>query len=678
MSAQGTVGSGSGVVWSSLNCNLQGLYGAVRGNVTDALCIQVRRDECEAINHIGHGSTYEKREDCDRIPFCLFRDGKCKWNRDRRNNVCVPAQEDGSPANINPICHDITRGVCPEKWQVKRGCCTGESAKYVDTLQARNGFVCCNMPCAALQNSTTEQPNVCTWSQHKHCQQCGPSGRSIFGPQMHSLDVAMPPKAVEAVFGMNPGKAMSYGINSPGFGFMGMPGPMGVTALEEMGVGRSKNDHVDEITVDDLFDTLIAAIDNDKDMFEFNRELNSDPWFGKQMFGGRTDGYNFVNPWKFIDQIYGSPFGLSQARMNYGTLYGFKSNQFKDPYHKGGNMYGGMGSGPMGYQGGMYGMGHNQMGYNGYDPYSQRYNPMQQSRHSMYPQQNSMYPQQMHSQAGHSMRAQHFPQARQAPPTRMQTPQSEHQNLQQPSIQQSHQQGQINNQQTNFHQNVLQPEAQPPHSFSSPQDYQNSYQSNSYSADHNSYSPQSDRNSYQSNSYSADHNSYSSQPDRNSYQSNSYSADHNSYSSQPDLNSYQASSPGVLTSGNDYGLDNLGSPSQTYQGGFSDQYGFDQAQSGQDQMGYSQPSYLNLDREGQMGNEAPGMMPNSFNSQSFQQFDHNASPSPSKFETQLGGGEQSRADYLNPITDNSYFEELLGGIGDHSDEIYTEYQKRRK
>merc|ERR1712029_1282244 len=135
---------------------------------------------------------------------------------------------------------------------------------------------------------------------------------------------------------------------------------------------------------------------------------------------------------------------------------------------------------------------------------------------------------------------------------------------QQPSIQQqSHQQGQINNQQTNFHQNVLQPEAQPPHSFSSPQDYQNSYQSNSYSPDHNSYS---------------------SQPDRNSYQSNSYSADHNSYSSQPDPNSHQASSPGVLTSGNDYGLDNHGSSSQTYQGGFSDQYGFDQAQSGQDQM----------------------------------------------------------------------------------------------
>merc|ERR1712126_278697 len=188
-----------------------------------------------------------------------------------------------------------------------------------------------------------------------------------------------------------------------------------------------------------------------------------------------------------------------------------------------------------------------------------------------------------------------------------------------------------NNQQTNFHQ----PEAQPPHSFGSPQDYQNSYQSNSYSADHNSYS------------------------------------------SQPDLNSYQASSPGVLTSGNDYGLDNHGSSSQTYQGDFSDQYGFDQAQPGQDQMGYSQPSYLNLDREGQMGNEAPGMMPNSYNSQSFQQFDHNASPSPSssQYETKLGGGEQSRVDYLNPITDNSYFEELLGGIGDHSDEIYTEYQK---
>merc|ERR550519_1048130 len=93
----------------------------------------------------------------------------------------------------------------------------------------------------------------------------------------------------------------------------GMFGGLGAAqaALEEVKVDSSKNEHVDEITVDDFFNVLIGALDNDKDVFDSEAEMTSDPWFGKQLFGGHPSGINFIDPWRFIDQIYGSPFGMS-------------------------------------------------------------------------------------------------------------------------------------------------------------------------------------------------------------------------------------------------------------------------------------------------------------------------------------------------------------------------------
>merc|ERR1719500_59387 len=106
---------------------------------------------------------------------------------------------------------------------------------------------------------------------------------------------------------------MGMGGMMGGMGMGGMMGDLGAAqaALEEVKVDSSKNEHVDEITVDDFFNVLIGALDNDKDVFDSEAEMTSDPWFGKQLFGGHPSGINFIDPWRFIDQIYGSPFGMS-------------------------------------------------------------------------------------------------------------------------------------------------------------------------------------------------------------------------------------------------------------------------------------------------------------------------------------------------------------------------------
>merc|ERR1719470_201058 len=138
------------------------------------------------------------------------------------------------------------------------------------------------------------------------------------------------------LMGMPVTKPQSIGQIIPGMGSgmgpkTGLDGGLTLAALQNMGFGSSKDSHVDEITVDDFFDAIIEALDNDKDVFEYNKEINSDSWFGKQSFGGLVDGFSFIDPSKFLNQIYGSPFGLANAQAMYGMQYGISQDKFKTP-----------------------------------------------------------------------------------------------------------------------------------------------------------------------------------------------------------------------------------------------------------------------------------------------------------------------------------------------------------
>jgi len=124
--------------WNPSNC---GPTGYVVGNITDALCCdQQCAQGCTKVNNGTFGSTNAKIQACDNIPVCLWNTetSTCGLNRDRKNNVCVPQNDDGTAYEINQNCHDLTQGYCPLAWTVKRGCCTGNAAKYDGTLLVKN------------------------------------------------------------------------------------------------------------------------------------------------------------------------------------------------------------------------------------------------------------------------------------------------------------------------------------------------------------------------------------------------------------------------------------------------------------------------------------------------------------------------------------------------------------
>merc|ERR1719186_371259 len=136
-------------------------------------------------------------------------------------------------------------------------------------------------------------------------------------------------QAMQALLGFGGGAGgRKMGNVVQGFGNQGLPGTLGMAALKEAGEGQSKEAHVDEITVDDLMLSLI-------------------------------------DPWMFLDQIYGSPFGMSNAQMTYGKMYGIPQSSFSSPKFGGiGGQRGRGGMGGMGMRGpqGMMGAGMGQQG----------------------------------------------------------------------------------------------------------------------------------------------------------------------------------------------------------------------------------------------------------------------------------------------------------------------------
>merc|ERR1719466_505698 len=153
-----------------------------------------------------------------------------------------------------------------------------------------------------------------------------------YGQNMYGGGGGLPMDMISQLMGMPVSQPMEIGkVMGMMGGNTGLDGGLTLQALEGMGFGSSKDEHVDEITVDDFFDAIIESLDNDKDVFEYNKEINSDSWFGKQSFGGLVDGFNFIDPTKFLNQIYGSPFGLSNAQAMYGMQYGITKDKFKVP-----------------------------------------------------------------------------------------------------------------------------------------------------------------------------------------------------------------------------------------------------------------------------------------------------------------------------------------------------------
>ena len=124
-----------------------------------------------------------------------------------------------------------------------------------------------------------------------------------------------------ATMGMFGGGPLSGGRVIGGYGAVDVPGMgyMNVMDLDNM----SDEGHVEEISMDDFMDTLIEALDTDADVFESDRQITSDPWFGKQRFSLGPNGIKLANPMSIFDDIYGNPgFGMPGMMGPFGPMGG--------------------------------------------------------------------------------------------------------------------------------------------------------------------------------------------------------------------------------------------------------------------------------------------------------------------------------------------------------------------
>merc|ERR1711934_666559 len=423
-------------LWNRANCNEDGT-GAIKGLVVDAVCANAadicpsKTDSRSCGSSVGcswdagvckwdKGGGCQSRtteEDCG-ADRCKWEGGSCIWNRDAQNNVCLhhPSSHTTLP-DATKNCADILKGKCPPSWEVPTGCCLEEHSKYELLLTSTPGFVCCNAPCTSLEAShkagakvhlfaltevitgtglVVANQTVCNGNMGSTL--CAPGMRSYFGAYSMGGGGGLMDKNMQmSTMGMYGGKPMYGGRVIGGYGTLGLPGMgfMNQVDLDSEESLDAKEGHVEEISMDDFMDTLIEALDTDADVFESDRQITSDPWFGKQKFSLGPNGIKLGKPMDIFNDIYGNPgFGMPGGVGAFGPWGGrgpFGPMGKMGPYGRGG--YGsGFGS--------PYGMGGYGGGYGGYgmsygSPYGfSNYGPRPHGQPQGYGQQPPAYGQQ--------------------------------------------------------------------------------------------------------------------------------------------------------------------------------------------------------------------------------------------------------------------------------------------
>merc|ERR1712147_201274 len=148
---------------------------------------------------------------------------------------------------------------------------------------------------------------------------CAPGMRRYFSNGMGRQSGMMDMNMQLATMGMFGGGPLSGGRVIGGYGAVDVPGMgyMNVMDLDNM----SDEGHVEEISMDDFMDTLIEALDTDADVFESDRQITSDPWFGKQRFSLGPNGIKLANPMSIFNDIYGNPgFGMPSMMGPFGPM----------------------------------------------------------------------------------------------------------------------------------------------------------------------------------------------------------------------------------------------------------------------------------------------------------------------------------------------------------------------
>jgi len=254
----------------------QDLYNC-EGHVTDAVCCQDKLCDGQ--------SESSCLSDDKRKLFCNWDSsrGKCLEVRDVENNVCCQKP---------PLtgCSDIMAGRCPDEFQVPEGCCTADGQKWNSMLKGGvpPGKVCCNAPC---KDADAKQ-----CSQHGKCMTKSYFGSSYINPN-------------------------DYGIAANFIHHKHQYGNYYQSLAPYSNADQLDNYKTKEVTVDDIVEMLVEALENDDDIVQSDKTLHATPFGQSKVFNHWPMNTNYIQPNLILAKLL-SPFGL-QGYGPYGQNYGY-------------------------------------------------------------------------------------------------------------------------------------------------------------------------------------------------------------------------------------------------------------------------------------------------------------------------------------------------------------------
>lgn len=290
-------------------------------------------------------------------------EGKCVPRTDERSDVCCRG------GAVKDACHSVAYKMeCPKDWLVNKGCCPDAAErKYNKILEGiPDDMDCCNSPCTQVEKAISSGASNCTLSAR-----CAP------GPRTYAM--TYDPYNTLGFFHnyREHGSPHAFGNIIHGSGYDDAYGHEEYEHDENnkhedkhSKHGDSKHDknydHVDEITVDDLFELMIEALQDDTDVKSYDAEYYTDSYLGKTKSGGSLADFDLPDPDYLIDMLYGSPYGIPYDIDNifknplniYSSPYPYDDvyNQHASPFGYSLNPY----NSPYGGLGGGLSYGHNQ------------------------------------------------------------------------------------------------------------------------------------------------------------------------------------------------------------------------------------------------------------------------------------------------------------------------------
>jgi len=367
MAAAGLMASPTAVsadfLWTASNCP------ASVGNVTDTLCCGSETFCRKLVTEAACGSDTD-----DAALYCEWEAGQCQPVADRESNVCCRDQEMNS-------CAKIFNGECPDQFEVEKGCCQGDAFTKFAFLKTSDpdNLVCCNAPCAAMEKANCTLTPQCAPSQRSYAVHnpylslgfhgYGHGGGHFdhrFGTIFHGTGFGYdyPP-----YYGGHHGKGHGRRRHRKG-GRKGSKKHHGKGKKDHKDddhhddydyhhddhhddhhykdYEHSKYDHVDEITVDDIFALMIDAMEKETDVKVYDADITSDPYLGKNWSGGLFVDHHLPDADHLFNELYAHPNHYGpyphDLQLHYGGGYG-------GGYGIGGGHYGGYG-GHQGHYGG--------------------------------------------------------------------------------------------------------------------------------------------------------------------------------------------------------------------------------------------------------------------------------------------------------------------------------------